>query len=142
MPSKNVYSVKIRKKGTGKVRDRPQSAFLLSSSISKSSNMISEDPTAHFGNVKADQCKTIKESVRSEENADFDSVDSDEEEVPSRRLQRSKIIASFLEQLDDNNSVIEDDFGDNDKNVAREPANNNNTSSHSNDNNNLKCVQS
>ena len=68
-------------------------------------------------------------------NSDFDSGDSDEE-VPSRRLQRSKIIASFLEQLDDNNG-IDDDFGDNDeKDVIVESTDNNHTSASLNNNNN------
>merc|ERR1719511_428092 len=55
-------------------------------------------------------------------NSDFDSIDSDEE-VPSRRLQRSKIIASFLEQLD--NNVVDDDFGDTEENGLLEQSSNN-----------------
>merc|ERR1711953_403722 len=68
-------------------------------------------------------------------NSDFDSGDSDEE-VPSRRLQRSKIIASFLEQLDDNN-VIDDDFGDSEENGLVEHTNNNTSTSLNNNNNNV-----
>ena len=68
-------------------------------------------------------------------NSDFDSIDSDEE-VPSRRLQRSKIIASFLEQLDDSN-VIDDDFGDSEENGLVEHTNNNTSASLNNNNNNV-----
>lgn len=71
-------------------------------------------------------------------NSDFD-IDSDEE-VPSRRLQRSKIIASFLEQLNDSN-VIDDDFGDSEKDVIVEPTNINTSASLNNNNNNLKNDQ-
>ena len=67
-------------------------------------------------------------------NSDFDSIDSDEE-VPSRRLQRSKIIASFLEQLNDSNEV-DDDFGDSEESGIVEPTNNSNTSASLNNNNN------
>merc|ERR1711953_882540 len=67
-------------------------------------------------------------------NSDFDSGDSDEE-VPSRRLQRSKIIASFLEQLNDSNEV-DDDFGDSEESGIVEPTNNSNTSASLNNNNN------
>merc|ERR1719270_217145 len=66
-------------------------------------------------------------------NSDFDSIDSDEE-VPSRRLQRSKIIASFLEQLD--NNIVDDDFGDSEDNGLLEHTSNNTSAARLNNNNN------
>merc|ERR1712061_290305 len=90
--------------------------------------------------LKSDKQKDLSRSKSTgvslvRRNSDFDFVDSDEE-VPSRRLQRSKIIASFLEQLDDNNG-IDDDFGDNDeKDVIVQSTDNNHTSASLNNNNN------
>jgi len=146
--------------------NRPLSAFLLPSSISKSSNIISQDPNANCETETEDQFRNNRQNIsvtddvlgkhsRSDKkkelsrskstgvtltrrNSDLDFVDSDEE-VPSRRLQRSKIIASFLEQLNDSNAV-DDDFGDNDENVIVESMNNNTSTSLNN--NSLKYEQS
>jgi hypothetical protein len=162
----NKSSVKMREKASGKTKNRPLSAFLLPSSISKSSNIVSEDPNINYESDKEYQFRNTmknvsmtdnvlakpasfdkrKELSRSKStgvtltrrNSDFDFVDSDEE-VPSRRLQRSKIIASFLEQLNDSNAV-DDDFEDNDENVIVESMNNNTSTSLNN--NSLKYEQS
>merc|ERR1711981_335737 len=168
--SDHITPVKIREKRKGKTKGRPLSALLLSSSRSKSSHIISEDPNGCLGVNTEDQYEfynqntsktddVLSKHLSSEKqnelsrskstgvslarrNSDLDFVDSDEE-VPSRRLQRSKIIASFLEQLNDNN-VIDDDFGDNENNVIIESTNNNNTSASlisNNNNNKLKSDQ-
>merc|ERR1711997_167640 len=156
-------SVRLREKSSNIIKPRPLSALLLSSSLSKSSHIISNNPNAD-SDVQMDNHLEVyerkssntddllakhssshkqKEISRSKStgvslarrNSDFDSIDSDEE-VPSRRLQRSKIIASFLEQLDDNNG-IDDDFGDNDeKDVIIESTDNNHTGASLNNNNN------
>ena len=163
----NKNGVKLREKTATKVKGRPLSAlFLSSSSLSKSSNIISNNPNVNFDtepedhldfkrqnnntsktdNIVSNYLLTDKDKKLSRSkstgvslarrNSDFDSGDSDEE-VPSRRLQRSKIIASFLEQLDDNNG-IDDDFGDNDeKDVIVESTDNNHTSASLNNNNNI-----
>merc|ERR1739844_741790 len=162
----NKNGVKLREKTTTKIKGRPLSAlFLSSSSLSKSSNIISNNPNVNFDkkpedrldfkkqgnntsktdNIVSNYLLTDKDKKLSRSkstgvslarrNSDFDSGDSDEE-VPSRRLQRSKIIASFLEQLDDNNG-IDDDFGDNDeKDVIIESTDNNHTGASLNNNNN------
>jgi len=170
--TENKTSVKIREKGRGRTKGRPLSALLLSSSLSKSSHIISQDPNGKLDtntedqtafhnkntsitddvlskHLKSDKQKDLSRSKSTgvslvRRNSDFDFVDSDEE-VPSRRLQRSKIIASFLEQLNDNN-VIDDDFGDNETNIEVEPTNNNNTTAslinnNNNNNNKLKSDQ-
>jgi len=153
-------SVRLRQKENHKTKPRPLSALLLSSSLSKSSHIISNNPNAdsdnnmdnHFDGktsntddllAKHSSSRKQKDISRSKStgvslarrNSDFDSIDSDEE-VPSRRLQRSKIIASFLEQLDDNN-VIDDDFGDSEEHGLVEHTNNNTSASLNNNNNNV-----
>merc|ERR1719412_3323274 len=137
----NNGSVRLRAKTRVKSKSRPLSALFLSSSFSKSSNFVSDDPNANEETGTEDQFEYHKKSVSHEENlstnrssgdkkielsrskstgykltrrnSDFDCTEN-EDGVPSKRLQRSKIIASFLEQLNDNNDneEIDDDFGD------------------------------
>jgi len=144
-------TVKMREKSSSKANRRPLSAMLLSSSMSKSSNLVSQDPNVnnmtrnkdHFEyhqqsisitdniltkHATSDKKKELSRSkstgiTLARRNSDCDFMDSDEEE-PTKRVQRSKIIASFLEQLNDND-VIDDDFSDNYESDVREPVNNN-----------------
>jgi hypothetical protein len=155
-------SVRLREKGKNKPKSRPLSALLLSSSLSKSSHIISNNPNAdsdadivnrlevyqgktsntddvlskHFSSQKQKEISRSKSTGVSlaRRNSDFDSIDSDEE-VPSRSVQRSKIIASFLEQLNDSNAV-DDDFGDSEESGIVEPKNSSNTSASLNNYNN------
>jgi len=151
----NNGSVRLREKTRVKTKSRPLSALFLSSSFSKSSNFVSDDPNANDETGTEDQFEYHKKSVSHDENlstnrssddkkielsrskstgyklarrnSDFDCTEN-EDGVPSKRLQRSKIIASFLEQLNDNNDneEIDDDFGDDSDIDKKECINNNN----------------
>ena len=176
--SQKTSAVKMReKKNTGKFRNRPLSAF-LSSSISKSSSVVFDNPSNAENDWTEQQferanhrLETIeRDSTKTQPNSDkkkkvqraqsssatavsmktsnqFDSEDSDgDQQVPTKRLQRSKIIASFLEQLDSNKDSDDDDFGDDedntDSNEGNSLQNNNNDKNDSrNEQNQLKQQQ-